>query len=81
MAKLTKLQRSNKAHERLFKDYNKKINVLILDKKNYSKEKHLEYAVKRFYHKSVLDYQLDHKKVASLDDRKRYFDYAVRNVK
>ena len=38
MAKIIKLQRSNKAHERLFKDYNKKINVLILDKKIIQKK-------------------------------------------
>lgn len=77
----SKLQRSNKAHERLANAYDKKIHKLCLDKENYSKSKHIEYAIKRFYHKSVLSYQLNHNKLATLNDKKRYYDYSVRNTK
>lgn len=79
--KINKLHRSNKAHERLIKTYNSKISKLCLDKENYSKSKHLEYSIKRFYHKSVLQYQNDHKKMADDITKKSYYDYAVRNTK
>ena len=79
--RLSKLERSNKAHKRLINSYQHKIFQLCIDDKNYSKSKHLELSIKRNYHANVLDYQEQRNRIADYKTKKYYFNNAVRITK